>query len=316
VVKLSVLAVCMAMAGGCDRTPRPPRVDDPENQRVLAKLQPYINCLGDHSPRVFEAADLYRERLTDEQGLGDDVSPVVRASLDPVSCIEVMAASREREPALPDLDTAGKSFADALQTVHAVTSEAESYFDRKSTKFDRAKGVAMHPKIVAAFADFERAQGVLFDLVQQRNRQIYQDQLARREQKEGRTLVVRGGTLVLQAETVVALAATSWDRIDTIDLDALGKHLAELEELAHEMSVHAVATPKEMSAFDGYHGFEDRVRLFLVAVRQLVMRRERGVAWTEAERLMIAANNEAGVPGTPASVVSAYNRLVELWGGR
>jgi hypothetical protein len=316
VVKLSLLAFCVAMASGCDRTPRPPKVDDPENQRVLAKLQPYINCLGDHSPRVFEAADLYRERVTDERGPDDDASIVVRATLDPVSCIEAMAASREREPALPDLDTAGKSFADALQTVYTVTSEVESYFDRASPKFDRTKGVATHPKLVAAFADFERAQGVLFDLVHQRNRQIHQDQLARREQKEGRTLVVRGDALMLQAEAVVALAATSWDRVDAIDLDALGKHLAELEELAHEMSVHAAATPKEMSAFDGYHSFEHLVRTFVVAIRQLVMRREHGVAWTEAERLMIAANNEANVPGTPTAVVSAYNRLVDFWGAR
>jgi len=303
------LAACKASAA------RPPRVDDPENQAILAKLQGYIHCLEDHSKRVFQTTDAYLKPLGRNAPTVDSLV-VLQPTAEPDKCIEAVAAAKQKQPALPELELAGDRYAKALASVFALTSEGATYFDRQSPERDPARGIALHGKLVAAFAEFERAQAQLFDRVFRINREIHVDQLARREKKDGPSLAVRADKLVLHAEGFVQVAATTWDRLDALDTAVLTARLAEIEHDLNELAVYSLAQAAETKTFGGYWQLEDHARLFVIASRQLIKRAHDRVPYNDTEKLMIAAGNEASVAGTPASVIAAYNRLVDVYGPR
>lgn len=311
---LFALGIALLGCKGLSKMPRP-RVDDPENQAVLAKLQGYIQCLSDHSKRVFQAADAYLGPLGGNPPTLDSVV-VLHATADPDKCVEAVAAAKQRQPAMPELESAGDAYASALASVFALTTEGAKSFDAQTPHRDAAKRLALHGQLTTAFGEFERAQAQLFDQVFQINRKVHIDQLARREKKEGSNLAVRADRLMIHAEGLVQLAATAWDRLDALDLNVLATHLAEIERDLHELSAYAVAEPAELRAFSGYWNVEDQVRVFVIANKQLIKRARDRVPYSDADKLMIAAGNEASVVGSPASVIAAYNRLVEFYGHR
>jgi hypothetical protein len=156
----------------------------------------------------------------------------------------------------------------------------------------------------------------LFDIVLRLNREVHIDQLARKVQKEGATLPIAIESVMVHAEGLVAQMATTFDRLEALDAMALSDELAKLEKLGQQMTARAAAESKEVTAFDGYYSFEHHLRIFVVATRQLIARARERVAYSDAEKLMIAANNESGVPGTPAAAIAAYNKLAEIYGVR
>lgn len=312
---LLALGIALVACKASSKTARPPRADDPENQAVLAKLQGYIHCLEDHSKRVFQTADAYLKPLGGNAPTVDSLV-VLQPTAEPDQCIEAVAAAKQKQPALPDLELAGDRYAQALASVFALTSEAAAYFDRQTSEHDSARRVALHGKLVAAFAEFEHAQAQLFDRVFRINREIHVDQLARREKKDGQSLAVRADKLMLDAEGFVQVAATTWDRLDALDTAVLTARLTEVEHDLNELAVYSLAQPAETKTFGGYSQFEDHARLFVIASRQLIKRAHDRVAYSDTEKLMIGAGNEASVAGAPASVIAAYNRLVDVYGPR
>lgn len=300
-LRATPLVFCVVAACAGDRTPRPPKVDDPEDQATLAKLAPYIDCLETHTGPVFELADLVRSRARLQ-------APAVprHAAPDPKKCLEGVDAAGHRPPALVALETRGVAFARALARVYALSVEADPTGGASSPR----------PGLLDALEAFDRAQGELFDEVRRRNLEVHANQLARREAKDGPTLALRVERALLQAERMIAAAVTTWDRLDRLDLATLARDQLELENLAEDMASRALAEPKEVEGFEGYYNVERRLHALLAATRQLVHRARERVAYSNAERIMIAAQNDADVIGTPASVVRAYNDLVDTFGVR
>jgi hypothetical protein len=306
---LTVLAL-----GACkgSRPPKPAKVTDPA-QPMLGKLQGYINCLQDHSSRVFQAADLYKGRL-DGKAPSAGAPVVLHATLDPEKCLAAVIAARQMPPSNLELDTAGAGFVSALSAVYALTRDGEGFYDPASPTYAPAKGVALHDKLIAAFDEFDRAQGVLFDRVTHLNREAHVAQLAAREKVEGRSLGVRADAITLHAEEIVRQTATTAEHLDALDLPALQTQLLKLEEELQDLTAYAGANGKEVTDFVGYFQLEDQIRGFVIACKQLVNRATQRLAYTDSEKLMIASGNEMSVPGTPASVIAAYNRVVDFYG--
>lgn len=301
VIKHIAIAALMITLVSCRKTARPPAEggDSPENQATLAKLERYGECLREHSERVFQVADRYRDRVA----ATPSANVPVHATNDPVDCVIELAVARALPPSLPVLEAAGNDFARALGTTFTLTST-----------YDPAKAAALSPPLLEAFAEFDRAQGALSDEVRRLNSRVRVDQLAQREKKTGRTILFLIDKVMFHAEELVRRAAIRSDRLDRLDLGALATELAAFEDVVDELHARALANPAEtVKDVADLSIISAAIKTFAIAARQLVTRARDKIPYSEADAIMIKANNEESVIGTPGALISAYNRLINSY---
>jgi len=284
-MKLGMLIVVACAGLGCRKwTPDlEGRVNATEAQRTLTKLSTYIECL-DHSHDVFVAADRFRELHAVQQIAGTD------------SCLDAVEKVTNVEPRLPEIEAAGLRFATALRDLGSLTAHDG----------ERDRG-----KLEAAFAAFDRAQGELFDKVFLLNRKLHRAELAEREKREGRSQAVLSQRVVLEAEELVELAAIRWNELDKLDVTELGKRVEAFDVVVKELAFYAstVTDPDKQKHLED---ILDGARACSRAAKLLMRRARDHIAYSDAEQLLIEADKEAEITGTPAAVIEAYNTLVGL----
>lgn len=275
-----VLAITLVACTPAKKPP-PPVDDSPENQAFLAKIQGYTKCLDEFSTNVFKLADVYAQTHVVLSGLED-----------PKKCISGLADAKKLEPHDAALESKAEAFGMALAQVYALT---------KDKKDD--------PKLAGAFADFDAAHTAFFDELYKRNRAVFADQIARKEKKDGRTATVIADTVVLDAQDIVRLGAVKWDHLDAIDRQTFDTSVVGLDATLDELTAYARTHPADKNTKTTWI-LIDNARAFAITARQLAIRTRDRVAYSDAEKIMIAANNEASVIGTPAAMIDAYNRLL------
>jgi hypothetical protein len=199
-----------------------------------------------------------------------------------------------------EVEALADTFGKALTDVYQVTS-----------------GTYDATKLTSVFAELDAAHAALFDQVFRLNRAVHADQHARREKRDGRSMLVVADDMMLHAEDVIPFAATSWNHLDKLDIASLEPPLRALEASIEELSSYALAHPTEATdELKERDLITHQARAYAVAVRQLIGRARDHIEYTEAEKLMIAANNESAVAGTPGAMIAAYNVLVDIYGQR
>jgi hypothetical protein len=201
------------------------------------------------------------------------------------------------QPPLPALEAAGDRFAHALLTTFTLTSAGKD-----------------SPELAAAFTEFDEAQGMLADETRRLNMSIRASQLDAREKKEGRTLALIVDRMMFHAEELVRRSAIRWDLLDKLDLAGVSAELTTFQNLVAEMHTRALANPKETEKdISDYSVLSNSVRQFEISARQLTMRVGNHVAFSDAEKIMLQANNEEAVTGTPGAMIATYNQLVSAY---
>ena len=107
------------------------------------------------------------------------------------------------------------------------------------------------------------------------------------------------------------LQSSRADRLDTIDVAAITSQVAQfrsaLDELAAYMDRDDV--DKNEAGMSRYPEISHHAKRYLVASSHLASRVSRQVPFSDAEKIMIAADNEVEVVGSPAAMLLAYNNL-------
>jgi hypothetical protein len=268
------------------------------DEAMLRKLDAYLQCHLDHSQVVFRTEDLYRHAFADAAP-GPDSAVVMVATPDPTDCLTAIAAARAAQPAMPELDTAGAAFAAELARVNRLTS-----------MYDRAKAAQLHGELMGAFDAFDQAQAVLFDQLYALNRKMHIAQFAKRANQDDSYARISERTH-LAAEDVVRFAAVPWDQLDKVDTAGLEVSIAEFERAIDSLYAYERQDPERLRGQEHFYDFRDKAGELATAARQLVRRAHDKVPYTDSEKLMIRAGNEAGVIGTPAAMANAYNRLTQ-----
>lgn len=292
----------LAALAGCRKWKRAaPHVELDENQAILVKLEGYIACLQDHSIPILELADLYVTPLAGKAPTAETL-PKVSATPDPKDCLQAITEARSLAPALPELVRAGDAFARALEQLHAVTSTSAKY---RGGAANAEAALALHPELVAAFAAFERAQVELYDEVFRLNRQVHAAQLAQ-PAPHGKgapsELEQLWNRMLFEAEGLVRFAVTP------LEANAHGELAAQLERYERALGVTSMylRAQKDSDPATALAPAQD----LLTASRQLLHRVRDNIPYTDAEKIMIAADNEKNLVGSPASVLLGYNNLV------
>jgi hypothetical protein len=309
--KYLVLGVAAITAISCARRPKRPKgaADSDENQAILHKIQNYITCL-EAAPHVFELEDAYVTRFGTTPPT-EKIEYPLHASPDSGQCWEMVVKSAQLAPHDAALEHAANAYLGALVTLEALTTAERDAFDPVSKAYAPARGIALHPQVLAALKAFDPIANDLYDRVFELNRKAHEDQYRRRLAVDGHTFEMKNEDLMLRAEDIVRRAAVPSDRLDALPIDDLGPRVAALDMVAQEILAYADDKPKEADELmKPYWPMANATHAFVLAAKQVVARATDHIAYSDLEKLMISAGNEKDVAGTPAALVAAYNKLV------
>ena len=285
------------------------------------KTDPYIVCLNTFSRDVFQGRNSYLDSFDAEKGPVDKdlkkgrlYGP--RKLQDPKACLEGVAAAAKREPRLPKLEAAGQAYVAALQKLIPIYQELDTYFDREDYKDDAlAKVKGRHAELMAAWKAFGEADHALGEEVDAAEDQVQVAKLAELEKSEGKKLRWLHTRLIATAKKVLRAGGLASDpsQVDAAKLQAaVGEYETHLSELKAYTTAHKEEVDNQVMAYWRIDSPAEEV----LKTGKAVMRRARDkVKFSSGERMTIEANNAESVDGHPASLIRAYNSLIEASNG-
>jgi hypothetical protein len=184
---------------------------------------------------VIEVRDHYVNSVDPVTGSSRGKKPVLPALYGVDACERGVKEAGALTPALPALDRASAAYTSALAGLVKTYEELTGYYGKGDYLDDKGKKAALlHPKVVDAFKTFGGAHRELSLQVGALNRKRRQTKLAEREKAEGRNLEVIVDSMMLEAESLVAMASASGPDQAALDaqIAAYGKVVDEVDAYA------------------------------------------------------------------------------------
>jgi len=278
------------------------------------KLQPYIECLNRHSRRIGDIRDRYLEGVDPERGPSPDKGAVMSEMNEIDDCVAAMQKAKTMAPPIPELEKAGDDYAAALTQLAPVVKQAYDYYQPGNWKDDKAaKGIELHPKLMAAFQAFATADKALSDQVKTLNRKAREDDLARREKAGGVDLMTVTDRLTLEAETLVQLCEVDATKLETIDVAALTAQIEKVEKQLADVENFAAAHKDQVNQHTGFTSVPGGARQFLKASKELMRRARDKQPFTGSDLTALGTNDEWTVLGSPAQIFRYYDQMVDAY---
>lgn len=304
--RLFLAALLLAVAGAA----LPRHAQAGEASPILAKLQPYIECLNQFSERASSSRSRYASWAADSGPTGKEMNIYGTYTIsDPHDCGTTIEAANGKEPHEPALETAGTAYANSLIALAPLLKEADSYYEQQDYKDDKmAKGKAMHPKLLAAWSDFAKADDKLRDAIETLQDDVQLQELADIEKTEGRSHHYLALNLMITAKQL--LHVESGDE-GAPDLDKIQAKLQAYEAATNELDQFATSGKVNFPLSSFMSSLDDSAKEYLGTAKKL-MRRIRDKTPYSAGEKMNLSNHLGGwmVEGSPPRLIRDYNQLV------
>lgn len=188
-----------------------------------ARIAPHLHCLNVTSRAALHARRSYLRAVDVNAGPTGNERGVWLGSLDASRCAAGLRQAKGLGPALPELDRVSEAYLASLERLSPRLREVSAYYASKRPARDHgANAKAMHPELVAAFAEFERAHAAFAAQVRTLDAGVMLRRLERLEQDPAARLEYLAAKTVYQARALrrptelgvdrYAIAATDYER--------------------------------------------------------------------------------------------------------
>lgn len=187
-----------------------------------------------------------------------------------------------------------------------LLKEADDYYTQQDYKDDKmAKGRALHPRLVAAWAAFERADKTLRSGVDAINDKRALEKLAEIERSEGRNARYHVEALMIQAKRV--LRAEDAPKPDVAEITQALNDYESMVKGAEQFS--GSGSEAKIGSF-----FMGNAKSFLVTAKSLMRRIRDHVPYSAGDKMMLGnAGSGWMVEGSPPRLLRDYNQLVDSY---
>ena len=237
--------VTTVIDAGSNNTPQ-----DDADEAMQEKLEAYIVCLNTLSSPVHATRARYFSWVNPKTG-PTGKEPAVLGLFDlpnatTKTCTDGIAKSKIMDPRDAKLEGAGDDFAKAVTDLDALIDEVFTYYENKSFKDDKfAKGKAMHPKLMAAFDAFSKADNNMHTTLDAITRPLADRALARIEREEGRKFRYhRKHTLIAARDLVDAGDPVGAD--DSIDFTAYSAAFTAFDNALTDLQSYSIVHKGEL----------------------------------------------------------------------
>lgn len=271
------------------------------------KLQPYIQCYNALSGRAYESRARYLSWSKETGPTGKErIIYGLYTIRDPAHCAANNEAAGKAEPRDAGLESAGDAYAKAVTELTPLLKEANDYYDQSNYKDDKmAKGKALHPKLMAAWAKFEAADKSLDAIITTLNDKVQLEELAAVEKAEGKQAHYYLMSTMIKAKALVHAEGN-------LSAEALPKITETLD--AYEASVNAMDDYAASGKKNIGSMFTSKAKEFLTSAKGLMRRIRDKTPYEAGEKMLIQFGSGAWlVAESPRRLMRDYNELVEAY---
>lgn len=308
-IRLLILGMATGIALPVSAQQMPPATSTPAPAVSLGgKLQPYIACINRLSGRTHDSEARYRSWVKGQGPTGRErIIYGLYTIYDTADCRKGADLARQAQPPHPELERAGDAYVSAVTAIEPLLKEANDYYDQQNYKDDKmAKGKAMHPKLIAAWATFNTADRNLRDLVQTLNDQVQDEELAAIEKRDGKSMRWHIMSLMANAKALQRLENGDPAKMDLSKVQAA---LEVYETSVKDIETFAAANPKEkIGSF-----FMSASKAYLTSAKGLMRRVRDKVRYSQGEAMMLRGGGGWMVEGSPPRLIKDYNGLIDAY---
>lgn len=277
------------------------------------KLGGYVKCINSHSHWVLKSRDRYFSWLKSPQQGPTGKEPIVYGLYklhDVRSCRTGLEAAAAMPPSLPALEQAGSDWIAAFLAAEAVVAEANDYYELQNYKDDRMQGgKALHPRLVAAYAGFERADDALRAVVEETQDGVALRRLERLAQTPALRVEYLAERLLMEAKRVLRSAAGLGRK--EFNQAPFAASVASLEVAWRELDEHRKANPDDRREVIRSSSFANAAFELLKSAKAAERRSRNGFRLDDSEK-MLAENGAAQlVDGHPVQLLEKYNGFID-----
>jgi hypothetical protein len=211
---------------------------DEADEQLQEKLDEYIKCLNSLASAIHQSRHRYLTYIpktgpTGRETFADLYRLPVGAT---ATCSAGISRAKVMPPSDPKLESAGSEFSSAATDIDRLINEMDRYYENKDFRDDRwAKGKIMHPRLMASFDRFSRADKTLHDTLDGITKPLAQRVLGRIDREEGKKFrYFRKKTLITARELVEASDPIGDD--DDIDFALYSAAYTEFEKALDELT--------------------------------------------------------------------------------
>ena len=282
-----------------------PSAPNPE-ATLTEKMNAYVGCINRLSERSYSSRSRYFSWANQNGPTGKErIIYGTYTIYDTSDCRKNVEQANTLEPRDAELEAAGSAYADAVSKLEPLLKEADDYYTQENYKDDKmAKGKAMHPRLVAAWDAFAKADKDLRKNVEAINDKRALQRLAAIEQSEGRKARYHVEALMIQAKRVLR-AQTA----DKPDLAALTQALNDYEIATKDLENAANADDgKKIGSM-----FTSSAKSYLTSAKQLMRRIRDKTPYSQGDKMMINAGSGWMIEGSPERLLRDYNQLIDAY---
>jgi hypothetical protein len=272
-----------------------------------AKMNAYIGCINRLSERAHDSQRRYASWVGKSGPTGKErIIYGTYTIYDTADCKKNVEKANALEPRDAALEAAASAYVTAVTTLEPLLKEADDYYTQQNYKDDRmAKGKALHPRLVAAWRAFAKADTDLRTNIETIQERLARTRLAEIEKAEGRK-----GRYHVEALMIAAKAVVRTHSAAPPDMRAITETLTIYEAVVKATEDYAAADKDSKIG----SSFISSSKSFLTTAKQLMRRLRDKTPYSTGDKMMLSTGSGAWmVEGSPARLTRDYNQLVESY---
>jgi hypothetical protein len=225
---------------------------DDADEALQEKLDAYIVCLNTLSSPVRTTRSRYFSWVNAKTGPTGHERNVYGLYELPKGAAQKCSAGLAKAKALPPsdgkLEAAGDEFGRTVTELDALVAEMFTYYENRNFKDDKfAKGKATHPRLMAAFSNFSKADNGLHQTLDGITKPLAQRALARIEREEGRKFRYHRKLTLLEARELVEAGDPAGED-DNIDFALYNASFSEFDKALTELQGYGLQHKNDLDA--------------------------------------------------------------------
>ncbi len=279
-----------------------------ETPPETAKLNAYVGCINRLSERAYQSRSRYFSWVGKKGPTGRErIIYGTYTIYDTADCQKKISQANFLAPRDAALEAAASAYAAAVSALAPLLKEADDYYTQQDYKDDKMrKGRALHPRLVAAWDAFARADQTLRGEVEAINDKRKAAKLAEIEKSEGRMARYYVEALMIQAKRVLRT-----QEMAKPDIAAITRTLNDYEttvKAAEKFSGNGIGDRSKIGSM-----FIGNAKSFLVTAKQLMRRVRDHVPYSSGDKMMLRSGGGWMVEGSPPRLLRDYNQLIDAY---
>ncbi len=282
-----------------EKVPAVPKPAEDDNSSLKEEIRGYVQCLNRTRDRVNQSKARYLSWISSEVAGPNCKERYITYGLYTLyddgmkTCRNAADNGAQTPPSLPELEAAAKQLATSYETLVPLVQEVYDYYEQEDYKDDQCvKAKAYHPKLMAAFNEFQAASAIIDQALDPLQDKIVADDLARLE-TQGKKIPWHVVKFVQSAQGVQkqipATAEGAWN------IQGYNQAYTQLEKDYEALEAYVQANPEEAQKIMLFSMFSSNAKDFYVQAKFL--RRD-------------LADSKKVAPNSVNKLIREYNQMV------